>query len=187
MAAILTRDTADSIGDSAVADGESVARPHVAILRWPEEVDTIRRLRAAGTPRLLVVPPDVAAPDVAECDEDWIRMPATDDDIRVRMQTLARRSSRHAQAPVIKGDGRVVFRNRWVAVSATEEAVAAVLAARFGEVVDAETLAASVAPKMNYNSVRVQVLRLRTHFKPLGLEVRSVRGRGYVLEAGEIR
>ena len=183
---ILTEDMADSLGDRVVAEDEPVARPHVAILRWPEEADTVRRLRAAGTPRLLVVPPDVAAPEVAECDEDWIRMPATDDDIRVRMQMLARRWSKHAHAPVIKGDGRVVFRDRWVAVAATEEAVVSVLATRFGEVVDADALAASVTPKLSNNSVRVQVLRLRTRLEPLGLEVRSVRGRGYVLEAGEI-
>lgn len=156
---------------------------HVAILRWPEEAATVTRLRAAGTPRLLVVAPDVPAPETVECDEDWIRLPATDDDLRVRMQNLAARSSRHAVAPVAKGDGRITFRGEWVGLGETEEAVARTLADRFGEVVDGDTLAASVDPPLTGNAVRIQIMRLRERLKPLGLGLRTVRNRGYVLEA----
>jgi hypothetical protein len=161
-----------------------VARPDpiVAILRWPEDEASLEALRASGTPRLLVVAPDAPAPDTVDCDEDWIRLPAADEDMRVRMQAIAVRASRHAPAPAVSGDGRIRFRGRWVALSDTEEAVAALLAGRFGEVVDTATLATSVTPQLTANAVRIQIMRLRARLAAIGLELRTVRSRGYVME-----
>lgn len=167
---------------SAGAEHGVAREPFVALLRWPEEAATIQELRAAGTPRLLVVAPGAPAPLGLDCDEDWIRLPASDEDIRVRMQTVAARASRHATAPVVAGDGRIRFRGRWVALSETEEAFAAALAGRFGEVVDPVSLASCVEPMLTPTSVRVQVMRLRGRIEPLGLVVRTVRNHGYVLE-----
>lgn len=174
------------VADSASAGIEPASdpngdRPHVAILRWPDQAELIQRLRAAGTPRLLVVPPDLPAPEVVDCDEDWIRMPASDNDMRVRMAGLAVRATRHSPAPIVKGDGRIVFRERWVALAETEEAVVRVLADKFGDVVDADTLAGSVEPRLTGNAVRIQIMRLRARLRPLGLELRTVRNHGYVL------
>lgn len=154
----------------------------VALLRWPEDAASVESLRAAGTPRLLVVSPDAPAPDSIECDEDWIRLPASDEDMRIRMQAVAMRSSRHTTGPALMGDGRIRFRGRWVALSDHEEAVARTLASHFGEVVDQETLAASISPPLSANAVRIQIMRLRARLGTLGLELRSVRGHGYVLE-----
>jgi DNA-binding response OmpR family regulator len=171
--------------DSATAAEEprSDIASYVALLRWPEEAAVLEQLRAAGTPRLLVVAPDASAPLTLECDEDWIRLPASDDDMRMRMSAVAARSSRHVSAPIIKGDGRITFRGRWVALGGTEEAVVHTLAAHFGEVVPGRSLASCVDPPLSGNAVRIQIMRLRARLKPLGLELRTVRSHGYVLEA----
>jgi DNA-binding response OmpR family regulator len=152
----------------------------VAILRWPEEAGSIDRLRAAGTPRLLLVGPGAPAPVGTDCAEDWVRLPAADSDVRVRTLALAARAARHSPHPQVKGDGRLAFRGRWVAVSQTEEGIARLLAEHFGDVVDGEALAGGLG--LSDNAVRVQMMRLRKRIRPLGLVVRTVRGRGYVLE-----
>ena len=54
----------------------------VVIVRWPEEAATLDRLRTLGQPRLLLVAPNAAAPATDDCDEDWIRLPAEDADMR---------------------------------------------------------------------------------------------------------
>jgi hypothetical protein len=171
-------DLAERTASSASSSGQ-----FVALLRWPEEAATVDELRAAGTPRLLVVAPDAPPPEADDCDEDWIRLPASDDDVSARLRAVAARSARHTTAPTMKGDGRISFRGRWEPLGETEEAVAAALVARFGEVVDADTLARTVDPPMSGNAVRIQIMRLRTRLRGLGLEVRTVRSHGYVLEA----
>ncbi|MGH2718871.1 MAG: helix-turn-helix domain-containing protein, partial [Actinomycetota bacterium] len=50
----------------------------VVVVRWPEEAGSIPRLRLLGRPRLLLVAPHAGAPDIVDCDEDWIRLPAED-------------------------------------------------------------------------------------------------------------
>jgi hypothetical protein len=179
-----------TLSDSAIrregvgADGAPT--PYVAIVRWPEESDNVVRLRAAGTPRLLLVAPDASAPQGSDCDEDWIRLPAADDDVRVRAAAVAERSLRHSPHPFTSGDGRLAFRGRWVALSQTEEAMARILADHFGEVVDAETLAGSRgADPLSENALRVLLHRLRRRIGPLGLVVRTVHGRGCVLESAD--
>jgi hypothetical protein len=156
---------------------------HVAILRWPEELAQVEHLRAAGTPRLLLIAPDTPAPLSTDCDEDWIRMPAPEDDVQVRASMLLARSDRHGPRPSMKGDGRVAFRGRWVAVSQTEEAIARVLLDRFGEVVDIEALIAGCGDQSpSEGAIRVHLTRLRKRLRPLGLAIHVVHGRGYVLE-----
>ena len=52
----------------------------VVLVRWPEETERLERLRAAGAPRLLLVGEDLAAPEPVDPLEDWIRLPAAEDD-----------------------------------------------------------------------------------------------------------
>ena len=68
----------------------------VVLVRWPEETERLERLRAAGAPRLLLVGEDLAAPEPVDPLEDWIRLPAAEDDLRVRVSTLASRAGRTA-------------------------------------------------------------------------------------------
>jgi DNA-binding response OmpR family regulator len=158
----------------------------VVIVRWPEEAATLQRLRSLGRPRLLLVAPDATAPASEDCDEDWIRLPAEDADVRVRISTLVARAARHALPPEVKGDGRLTFRGRWVGLTGIEEAVAGVLSQHFGEVVDHPTVeaAASLVRRPSPNALRVSVSRLRKRIAPLGLVVRRVHNRGYVMDVG---
>ena len=55
------------------------------------------------------------------------------------------------------------------------------LIARLGEVVAYEDLAHAGEPTLRRGTLRVQLARLRTRLAPLGLEVRAVRSRGYLL------
>jgi biotin operon repressor len=157
----------------------------VAILRWPAEAGNVDRLRAAGLPRLLLVGPDAAAPVGTDCAEDWVRLPADDRDVRARTLAVAVRAARHDPAPEVKGDGRIAFRDRWVAISHAEESILRVLVEQFGEVVPGDTLGRRLG--LTNNAVRVQLARLRRRIRPLALVVRTVRGRGYVLESDHPR
>src|SRR5213076_1543790 len=147
--------------------------PFVSLMRWPEEAATVEELRAAGTPRLLVVAPDAPPPEADDCDEDWIRLPASDDDVSARLRSVAARSARHSSAPTVKGDGRISFRGRWEPLSGHEEAMAGALVDRFGEVVDADTLGRTIDPPLTGNAVRIHIMRLRPRVAALGLEGRT--------------
>jgi DNA-binding response OmpR family regulator len=68
-----------------------------------------------------------------------------------------------------------------VALSPTEEELCRTLADRFGQVVGADALAGASVPPLTPTAVRVHITRLRKRIAPLGLTVRAVRGRGYVL------
>jgi hypothetical protein len=73
----------------------------VVLVRWPEEAARLERLRTAGSPRLLLVGEDLAAPEPVDPLEDWIRLPAGEDDLRVRVATLAARAGGMSAAPEI--------------------------------------------------------------------------------------
>jgi DNA-binding response OmpR family regulator len=156
----------------------------VRLVRWPEERELLDKLRAQGTPRLLLVRPPAPAPEVVECEEDWVRLPADDGDVRARVLALAARSSRHRRGPLVDGDGRVRYGAHWIALSPIEHRLARVLAERFGEVVGSDLLARAAWPDdgTNEGALRVHLTRLRRRLRSLGLEVQNVRGRGYLME-----
>jgi DNA-binding response OmpR family regulator len=121
-------------------------------------------------------------------DEDCVRLPATEADVRARAVALeARAAERDGDgAPEVKPDGRLVFEGRWVALSPIDQTIAWALTSRFGDVVDADTLAESCGePRLSPTSVRVHLTRIRRRIGPLGLVVRAVRGRGYVLDVDD--
>src|SRR5213076_1024292 len=65
-----------------------------------------------GSPRLLLVGEDLAAPEPVDPLEDWIRLPAGEDDLRVRVATLATRAGGMAAAPAVDEDGLLRYRGR---------------------------------------------------------------------------
>ena len=67
----------------------------VAVLQWPQQSDERVALDRLGLPRLLVLDStsEVAAV-LAECLEDWVRIPVETRDLR-RLTTLAERSKSH--------------------------------------------------------------------------------------------
>ena len=158
----------------------------VVLLRWPAEAGTRNRLSVTGEARLLLVESDETPPTVIDCLEDWIRVPAPEEDVRARVDALTTRRKAHQHAPPgIDEDGVLRFRGKWVSLPPLEARLTASLLQRFGAVVGRETLIKSVWPggSPGRNALDVHVLRLRRRIAPLELAVRTVRSRGYLLEA----
>jgi DNA-binding response OmpR family regulator len=148
----------------------------------------LQELRARGIPRLLLVAPDAEPPTHDDCEQDWVRLPADDADIRIRSATLAARAIRHRRHPEMSGDGRIHFRDRWVALSGIEEQLATLLVEHFREVVDRGRLevAAWGRSRPSANAVRVHLCRLRKRLRPLGLAIRTVHNRGWLMEPASV-
>jgi DNA-binding winged helix-turn-helix (wHTH) protein len=159
----------------------------VSLVRWPTERDRREALRQAGEPRLLLV--EQGAPPVpSDHREDWIRLPADDIDLRVRVEALRRRlGGETTTVPDIDEDGVLRVGDRWVALPPVEARLAAVLVERFGAVVSRDTLTKAGWPggSSSRNALDVHVLRLRRRLAPLQLAIRTVRSRGYLLERAD--
>lgn len=157
----------------------------VILLRWPEEFDRIEQLRTLGVPRLLLVGGDLDALEPSDSLEDWIRLPAPEDELRVRAATLASRARKTRAKPRVDEDGLLRHEGRWIALSPTERSLAAVLVDHFGDVVDHETLIriAWKDHRPTRNALDVLVMRLRRRVGALRLEICTVRGRGYLLQS----
>ena len=160
----------------------------VVLVRWPEETPRLTELRNGGTPRLLLVGPEAPPPASADPLEDWIRLPADDRDVRARVATLEARADGGSPAPQIDDDGLLRLRDEWVALSPVERELASALVERFGAVVGRDQLARRAWPRgaPTRNALDVHILRLRRRIAPLGLEVRTVRSRGYLLQRGPV-
>jgi DNA-binding response OmpR family regulator len=72
----------------------------------------------------------------------------------------------------------------WVSLPPVEARLMQALIDRYGAVVSRDQLARSGWPKgaPGRNALDVHVLRLRRRIGPLGLAIRTVRSRGYLLE-----
>lgn len=154
------------------------------MIRLPEEQHRLAELRSAGSPRLLLLAPEQAPPVSTDHLEDWVRLPAATRDVRARVATLAGRIGGGHAPPRIDDEGILRFRGNWAPLSPVESLLATALLDRFGAVVGRDALARRVWPRgaPTRNALDVHVLRLRRRIAPLGLEVRTVRARGYLLQ-----
>lgn len=156
----------------------------VALVRWPAEQDRLDELRASGHPRLLLV--EHGAPPVpADVLEDWIRVPSDDLDLHVRIESLRRRAEVTLDpVPDLDGDGVLRSADGWVSLPPVEARLTHALLDRFGAVVSRESLARAGWPSgaPGRNALDVHMLRLRRRLAPVGLVIRTVRSRGYLLE-----
>jgi len=157
----------------------------VVLVRWPGD-DAIRaRLRAGGVPRLLLVDAAAAPPEVTDELEDWIRVPADEVDLHARVEALERRAgARTDEAPLLDDDGVLRVGAALVPLPPVEARLAGALLERCGAVVSRDTLGRAGWPEgvPGRNALDVHVLRLRRRLAPLGLAIRTVRSRGYLLE-----
>jgi DNA-binding winged helix-turn-helix (wHTH) protein len=154
----------------------------VLLVRWPVEEERRRRLAERGVARLLLVEDDAAPPELMDCLEDWIRLPASDGDRAARVEGLRRRH--RLLAPQLDEDGVLRFGGGWVSMSPLEARLVDVLLDHLGAVVERDVLRQSVWPATSpvANALDVHITRLRRRLAPLGLVIRTVRGRGFVLE-----
>ena len=158
------------------------------LVRWPNESEHRARLAERHIPRLLLVDDGIPPPESLDCLEDWIRLPAAESDVRARIEALLTRSRAHLRTvPEIDGHGVIRYGSSWVSLPPVEARLADALVVRFGAVVGRDTLRRSVWPGTapGRNVLDVHVLRLRRRLAPLGLAIRTVRSRGYMLEAAE--
>jgi DNA-binding response OmpR family regulator len=157
------------------------------VLRWPTDARRLTELRAQGVPRLLVVADGAEPPTPVDCLEDWVPASAPEHELDARRRALLVRGNRHAVRPSLDLEGLLRHRDAWVPLSPVEQALASVMVDRFGTVVTREMLADRAWPDgvPTRNALDVHVLRLRRRIAPLGLEIRTVRSRGYVMQASE--
>ena len=171
-------------GPTVVDLGQDLSTP--VVLRWPADQKRRRELADLGVPRLFLVNSNAAPPDCADPLEDWVRLPCDERDIDARMTALRTRASAGTPAapPRLDGNGRLLRNNRWVPLSPIEEQLCGLLIGEYGAVVSDRRLMAAAWPNGagTPTGLRLQMTRLRRRISELGLEVRSVRGKGYVLQ-----
>ncbi len=183
------------------------------MIRWPEEDERRTRLSLAGGPRLLLVPDGEEPPPVVDCLEDWIRIPAAENEVRARVDALTVRSHAHMPdasfgrngdrdgaggsepntnghtvhtAPELDDFGVLRHGSSWVALPPLEARLTEALIERLGTVTSRELLVRAGWPSgaPGRNALDVHVLRLRRRLTPVGLAIRTVRSRGYLMEPG---
>lgn len=154
----------------------------VRVVRWPQAKGQLDALRAEGVPRLVVVDNDAVPPEPSDALEDWVRLPADQADVRLRADTLARRA-RERLVPNLSPDGVLRFEGRTVVFSPVEARLVSALLERFGMVVTRRVLCEAAWPgaQPDRNALDVHISRVRRRLRETGLEVSTVRGRGYLL------
>jgi len=154
----------------------------VVVLRWPEQADDVDRLDRLGVPRLLLVEPGVAPPDHDSCLQDWVRLPADDADVRVRLRALSHRPAHHPVVPSIDTVGQLSHRGQTLFLSPLDQRLAELLISHFGDLVAEDEIRGKVWPDgTTTQAVRVQVSRLRRRIAEVGLTITCMRNLGYVM------
>jgi two-component system, OmpR family, response regulator len=162
---------------------------NVEVVRWPADAQRLAELREMRIPRLLVVTDgDGELPLPVDCLEDWVASGAPEWEVDARRHALVQRCGQHAVMPLLDEDGLLHHRDAWVSLSPVEQSLAGVLLDRFGAVVTREMLSDRAWPAgvPTRNALDVHVLRLRRRIAPVGLEIRTVRSRGYLMQTREV-
>jgi hypothetical protein len=138
---------------------------------------------------LLILGPDDDPVTTADGLEDWLRLPADDRDVRMRLLRLRDRATRLPAFPVLDGCGRLVFAGGWVGLSGVEERLACPLVEHFEQVVSYAVLLGAGWPGQHKDKVilRPRITGLRRRVATIGLELRSIRDVGHLLEASDRR
>jgi DNA-binding response OmpR family regulator len=133
----------------------------------------------------LLVGADDAPPADLGIDEDWLRAPASDADVRVRAERLGRSVAALTSDDPFIDRHRILHRGAiTVPLTRIEAIVLGLLLAARGDVVTIEALELAVwggaAPSRD--AVHAAMARLRKRLEGAMLVVRSVRRFGFVLE-----
>jgi two-component system, OmpR family, response regulator len=150
-----------------------------ALVHWPSERERRAQLADAGIPRVLLVAEGASPPDDMTDEEDWVRLPASEQDVSARLHNLGQRVRN-----TLRLDDRVLRSRRGaVTLAATEAAVVAVLLDHHDHPTPSAELA--VAAGLDEGGDRHPLYdvmhRVRQRIRPLGLDVFNAPGRGYVI------
>lgn len=167
---------------------ESVPRTvtSVQIIRWPSEHLRREYCRTRRIPRLLLLDGGTAAPLCIDELEDWVRAPASRDDLNARTATLHARAAAET-VPVVDSDEVLHYGGRWLALSPVEVRLMRALVDAYHNVVSRGALIEQGWPENNgqeprRNALDLHIFRLRRRIGALRLAIRTVWGRGYLLE-----
>lgn len=160
----------------------------VIFVRWPAQIDLRRRCRSEGVPRLLVVESGAQPPVSNDPVEDWVRPPISRDDLEARVKALQNRFNSR-RVPTLDLAGTLSFGRHSITISTTQTELMRLLIERFGEVVYRNEFVHCLATRMpaptpTRNSLDLHIMRLRRRLLPIDLSIRTVWGRGYMLESG---
>ncbi len=146
-------------------------------------------MRAAGTARLVLVEQGSAPPLTSDVLEDWIRIPASEADIESRIRVLADRlrSNDHDARPELDENGLLHFAGRWVSLPPLEVRLVGAMLDRYRALVSRDALLRAGWPDNapGRNVLDVHIVRLRRRVAAVGLVIRTVRSRGYLLDVAE--
>ncbi|EHR73378.1 response regulator with CheY-like receiver domain and winged-helix DNA-binding domain [Burkholderiales bacterium JOSHI_001] len=161
--------------------------------------ETLRRLRAQGstTPVLMLTARDAVEDRVRGLEsgaDDYLVKPFAIAELVARARVLSRRHQSRQDDVLALGLLRMDLAAKRVFVgeaplelSAREWSVLAYLLERAGKVVSKDQILQAIAgwdEQLSGNAIEVYVSRLRAKLEPAGVKVRTVRGFGYLLEAG---
>ena len=158
----------------------------ISLISWPGEADRLASLRSSRVPRLLLVDRGAPPPVTADELEDWIRVPAPEEDLRARVEGLSRRAEAVCRkSPEMDEHGVVRFNGAHTTVPPVEARLVEMFIDAFGSVVSREDLSEAGWPggHATRNALDVHVFRLRRRLEGAGLSIRTVRSRGYLLES----
>ena len=159
----------------------------VELIHWPSQQPRRTRLADLERPRLLLVAARAEPPESVDLLEDWVRLPASNSDVRARVRDLHRRVARHRSVPTIDSDGVLRFAMKTVTLSDLHARLTRVLVTRIEKVVSRRDLidAGWGEETPSRNTVDVHMTRLRRRLATVGLSIRTVRNRGFILERSD--
>ena len=162
-------------------------------------LDVLRRLRARKStmPVLMLTAMDALEDRVRGLDlgaDDYLAKPFDLPELEARVRALLRRGSNstpYLEHGLLRFDTvgrRVFYDKRPLELSPRELAVLELLLMRAGRVVSKEQLVNHLygwEDDVGDNAIEVNVYRLRKKLEPLGCEIRTVRGMGYLMDRSD--
>ncbi|MBC6447529.1 helix-turn-helix domain-containing protein [Actinokineospora xionganensis] len=156
----------------------------VKFVRWPAESDLREECTALRHLCLLIVEHGAPPPEDLSPNEDWVRPPIVPQDLQARVRQLAARAVLNTK-PVLDPAGILYFRDASVTLSLTQCDMLAPLISRFCGLVYRDELREILeqsGASSSSNALDLHVMRLRRRLQLVGLGVRNVWGRGFVVE-----
>lgn len=164
---------------------KGLLRREVKFLRWPCENAVRTEYVLERIPVLWIVESNCEPPECLDPLEDWVRPPLRQRDVDARVDCLSRRA-RSERVPVISPDNVLCAGDFRLPLTDSEAAIMTALAEKFQSVVPRRKLIEcgwGNASHEHRNALDLRILRLRRRVAPLPLEIVTVWGRGYMLEA----